>query len=206
MAFFEKFPFIAYDINGTKPNKFRLVTNIFSRVKMLDSIKNETLVYYTYSIQEGDTPEIIASKYYDNPSKHWIILLANDIIDPVYDWPLSYQNFLNFIKDKYGSIQNAQTTVHHYEKIITKTDSITSTVTIEKHEIDANTYANTASSYEVFNLQSGNTVKVDITKKAVDCYEYEHDLNESKRQIRIIDKRYADQIENELVGLITNNA
>ena len=124
MAFFQNFPTFPYDIEGTRPNKYRLATDIFCRVKMLDSIKNQTLVYYYYDIQEGDTPEIIAGKYYDNPNRHWIVLLANDIIDPIYDWPLTYQNFINYVKGKYGSIENAQTTVHHYEKIITKIDSV----------------------------------------------------------------------------------
>ena len=41
----------------------------------------------------GDTPEIIASKYYGDPEKHWIVLLANDIINPFFDFPLNYQEF-----------------------------------------------------------------------------------------------------------------
>ena len=93
MAYFENFSFIGYDISQQKPTQRKIVTDILSRVKVLSSIKDESYVYYLYDIQDGDTPEIIASKYYDNPNRHWIILLANDITDPIYDWPLTYSNF-----------------------------------------------------------------------------------------------------------------
>ena len=85
MAFFQNFPTFPYDIEGTRPNKYRLATDIFCRVKMLDSIKDQTLVYYYYDIQEGETPEMIAHKLYVSPEQHWIILMMNDIIDPYYD-------------------------------------------------------------------------------------------------------------------------
>ena len=161
------------------------------------------IVYYTYSIQNGDTPEILASKYYDNPNRHWIILYANDIVDPVYDWPLSTRDFANFIDAKYGSYANASTGIHHYEKVITKTDSLTQTVTINKHELDYNTYSNLASSTtETINFTNGNAVTIVTTKAAVTYYDYENDLNESKRDIKIIDKSYVAQIENELTALL----
>lgn len=203
MAYFENFSFIGYDISQQKPTQRKIVTDILSRVKVLSSIKDESYVYYLYDIQDGDTPEIIASKYYDNPNRHWIILYANDIVDPVYDWPLSTRDFANFIDAKYGSYANASTGIHHYEKVITKTDSLTQTVTINKHELDYNTYSNLASSTtETINFTNGNAVTIVTTKAAVTYYDYENDLNESKRDIKIIDKSYVAQIENELTALL----
>ena len=206
MAYFENFSFIGYDISQQKPTQRKIVTDILSRVKVLSSIKDESYVYYLYDIQDGDTPEIIASKYYDNPNRHWIILLANDITDPIYDWPLTSDNFETYINSKYGSYAVASTQVHHYEKIITKTDSVTRTVTTRRFQIDANTYAGLASSTtETINLKDGNTVTIVTTKNVVYAYDYENNLNESKRKIRIIDKKYAPQIENELIALLATN-
>lgn len=206
MAYFENFTIVGYNITGDRPVQRRLVTDILSRVKMLSSIKNESLVYYLYDIQDGDTPEILASKYYDNPNRHWLILLANDIIDPIYDWPLSYSNFQNFIKEKYGSFENATTTIHHYEKVITKIDSVTKTVNTHRYIIDANTYASMASTNtQTYNLKDGNTVTITTSKNILYAYEYEDELNESKRKIKIIDKRYANQIEKELTSLLAEN-
>lgn len=206
MSFFENFTLVGYNITGEKPAKNNIVTNILARVKMLESIKNETLVYYLYDVQDGDTPEIIASKYYDNPNRHWVVLLANNIVDPQYDWPLNAINFQEYINSKYGSYAIASTQIHHYEKVITKTDSVTKTITTNKYEIDANTYANMASTdTQTYNLKDGNTVIVVTTKNIVYAYDYENSLNESKRKIRIIDKKYVPQIENELSALLATN-
>jgi hypothetical protein len=205
MAYFEYYPLNFYDLSDSK-NQRKIVANITARTKILDSIKNATYIYYIYDIRDGDTPEILASKYYDNPNKHWLILFANDIVDPIYDWPLSYANFEKFIVNKYGSYTSASTLIHHYEKIITKTDSVTQQVTTNKYEIDLDTYNSLpASNIETINLKSGNTVKIETTKKIVYAYDYELELNESKRTIKIIDKIYSQQIENELIALLTPN-
>jgi hypothetical protein len=203
MAYFEKFPLYFYGLSADKSQQPKVVTNILARTKMIDSIKNSSYVYYTYDVQDGDTPEILASKYYDNPNRHWIILFANDIVDPVYDWPLSTRDFANFIDAKYGSYATASTQIHHYEKIITKTDSLTRTVTVNRYEVDSTTYATIpASTFETFDLKDGNSVTIETTKRIVYAYDYENDLNESKRSIKIIDKAYISQIENELMALL----
>jgi len=48
-------------------------------------------------------------------------------------------------------------------------------------------------------------VKIVTTKNALTYYDYENELNESKRSIKIIDKSYASQIESELLALVTNS-
>ena len=206
MAYFQNFNLIPYDITGELPRKSKIVTNILSRAKMLDSIKDNTFVYYLYDVLDGDTPEIIAAKYYDNPNRHWMILLANDINDPVYDWPLTSDNFANMIITKYGSISNAKSTTHHYEKVITKTDSVTSTITVKRIEIDVDTYNSlSANDTQTINLVDGNSVTIVTTKNAISNYDYELDLNESKRKIRIIDKIYVNKLESELRALLLTN-
>ncbi|NDB61251.1 hypothetical protein EB001_22850 [bacterium] len=39
-------------------------------------------------------------------------------MDPQFDWPLSDINFKKYIIEKYGSVAAAQTSYHHYEKIV----------------------------------------------------------------------------------------
>jgi hypothetical protein len=199
MLYFNTLPRTFYDLSGNQTLKPIVVANILARMKIREAIKNSTLIYYTYNIKETDTPEIIADKYYDDPNRHWIVLFANDIVDPQYDWPMSYSVFEKFIIAKYGSLETAKTTNHHYNKIITKLDSFTGFVTVTKYEIDAGTYASLpATSNEVINLTGGGTVTITTTKEAISQYSYEESLNESKRVIKIIDKSYAVQIENEM--------
>jgi hypothetical protein len=60
-------------------------------------------LYYTYDIQEGDTPEIIAHKYYGDSYRYWIVLFANELLDPQWDWPMTYKMFEQYLADKYPS-------------------------------------------------------------------------------------------------------
>ena len=87
--FFDKFPRISYDIEGKRLTTYQSVTNIFFRVRVIREILGNISAYYEYLIKDDDTPEILADKVYNNPEAHWIIIMANNIVDPQYDWPLN---------------------------------------------------------------------------------------------------------------------
>ena len=134
--FFDKFPKISYNISGTKPANYQLVANIFFRFGFLRSIINNISAYEEYTVTDGDTPEIVASKYYGNPEAYWLVLYANNIYDPQYGWPLSQQNFVKFIETKYGSVANAQSQIHHYEKVIGRQVENSDEYLFQKIEVD----------------------------------------------------------------------
>ncbi len=199
MQLFRQFPKIFYTlVPGQAPV---VVTNIMARVKVRQKVLSTAVKTYPYQIKETDTPDIIAAKYYDDPNRFWLVLAANDICDPYYDWPLPYDVFQKFIVGKYGSIQAAQTTTHHYEKWINKVDSASRQSTTEILQIDQATYdALPVSQVSTLNLQNGKAVTITITKNLVPVWDYEYNLNEAKRNIRIIDKAYIGQIEAELIA------
>lgn len=68
-----------------------------------DAVKHSTY-YYLYDVVDGETPEDVANKFYDDPTKHWIVLMANEMVDPQYDWTLSTNNFQKYINNKYSSL------------------------------------------------------------------------------------------------------
>lgn len=125
-SFYDIFPKIKYDINNNRlrPN-YDEVTNIFQRLAVVKETVNNLSSYIVYDIEEGDTPEILAEKFYRDPGGAWLILLANDIFDPQFDWPLDYSTFTQYIIRKYGSVEAALTTPHHYEKVITRRNTRT---------------------------------------------------------------------------------
>jgi len=92
-----------------------------------------------YTIKDGETPEILAEQAYNDPELYWIITYANGIIDPQYDWPLDTRSFDKFIVGKYGSLANAKTTIHHYEMVIEREESLSGTTTQYRYEINYNT-------------------------------------------------------------------
>ena len=134
--FLDKFPKIPYNISGTKPANYNLVTNIFFRFSFLRDIINNASAYEEYTIRDGDTPEIVAHKYYGDSEAYWLILYANDIYDPQYDWPLTQQNFNNYIETKYGSVANSQAQMHHYEKVVGRQVENSDEFLFNTYEID----------------------------------------------------------------------
>ena len=61
MKYFQQFPTIKVtDYNGNFVN----VTNIMERTEIIPTVLNNALVFYSYNIKDGDTPDIIAQKYY----------------------------------------------------------------------------------------------------------------------------------------------
>lgn len=204
-GFFTNFPKVYYDLLGIEPVSPIVVTNILPRIRMLTSIRLNSYVYYSYDIKDTDTPEIIADKYYGDPNRNWIVLMANDIIDPYYDWPLRLETFAAYVEGKYGSIAASEVTINAYQKTISTLDSSTGLTTDKTYSIDQTTYnALPTTSFQVLNLQKGGTVSITITKSILYAFDYEDQINEAKRNIAIIDKVYVPQLEKELKALLTN--
>ncbi len=57
----------------------RVFTNLLARASIIPDVLKNPLVYYSYDIQEGDTPETIAYKYYGDSYRYWIVLFANEL-------------------------------------------------------------------------------------------------------------------------------
>ena len=74
--YFSKFPFILYDSIGNFD--FKVVTNLLRRVALRANLREDTLVFDTYDVRDGETPEILAHKLYGDSELHWIILLVNN--------------------------------------------------------------------------------------------------------------------------------
>ena len=102
----------------------RTVQNPLVRFKLLDVLKNRTALYYTHDITRRTIPvEFIANRYYGDSTLDWVIYIVNDIIDPQYDLPLDYQQFVAFVRSKYNSVESSLNTIHHYEHIYPNTIS-----------------------------------------------------------------------------------
>lgn len=198
MKYFDTLPkIIQYDNKGIG----RVFTNLLARASVIPELLKNPAIYYRYDIQEGDTPEIIAHKYYGDSYRYWIVLLANEILDPQWEWPMSGQVFQNYITAKYPDF-NVYSTTHHYEKTLTQYDFGTNTTTTNTVEIDEDTYISLEETTKTFSLPTGD-VSVTVSKTAVNYYDYEEKLNESKRNINILNSNYVNQLETELSKLMS---
>jgi len=223
MKYFESFPSIAYTFDKNTVD-IQSVTNIFARNAFLREIKDNVNLSYEYSIQDSDTPEIIAFKEYGDAYRSWIILLFSNIINPFYDWPLKNDALNAYIVNKYGqTLDQAMNTINHYEKVITKTQiyqgiiigkSVETTLTGE-YDYNFTTGALTSASLptvpDTSLVISGEniefptyTLNIVTTVKAVSNWQTEVDINESKRNIKILSAEYVQIIEKQFKELMNN--
>ena len=182
--FFQHYPQIDYNITGTAPPKFRTAINIMTRAKLRNVIMNDVVQYFPYSIPESERPDITSFKVYGDVKFTWLIFLINDIHDPIYDWPLATRDLVNFIKDKYGTINAAKDTIHHYEQIVrarVEATGTTDAIPVAKIEVDETTYNALAAA----------------DRDIIYSYNWELDRNESKRDIKLIDAMYVGDILSE---------
>jgi len=176
--YFKSFPKIPYDSYGNYD--FKIVTNLLRRIAIRAKIKANTMIYDTYDVKNGETPESIAYKLYGDASLHWVILMVNDITDRYHQWPLGYSQFLNFINDKYDDT----TGIHHYEI--------------------AQSSGNTNTKIEVYNNSALYTGDADFyaSATAITNYEYEESLQDEIRKIRLLDPRYVERFVDEFKNLM----
>lgn len=107
--YFTKFPYTFYTLDNLAT--VQLVKNILIRFTLAEDVKNNYSLYDEYDIRDGDTPELVADFFYNDPQLHWIILHTNNIIDPRFEWPLSTNNLVRYCEGKYENIY----ATHHYE-------------------------------------------------------------------------------------------
>lgn len=177
MFYFKPFPTIEYRM----PNETRTVsaTNIMKRFTVANMLRNSTVTYDEYYIEDGERADVIAYQYYGDQTLDWLIFLCNEIHDPYFEWPLSYEQFNSYIRQKYGSVSTAQTTNHHYEQILSVNEVI--------------------DDYGVKRIRPNKSVTVDYTtyttlvaseRKAVSVFDHEFELNEKRKHIYLLDLNY----------------
>jgi hypothetical protein len=209
--YFSYFPKTYYSLDESPSLDY--VTNIMAKFTFEESFKNNSVVYYEYAVSDGETPEMLAHKLYGSSEKHWIIMSMNDIMNPVTDWPLDTISFNKYINKKYEPYANtangftglqwANQNIHSYYKVETITDVLTGEKTENVITIDPYTFANTTtySAANTYTLKDGTTIEINTTRDAKTYYEYEEELNESKRIIKILKPEFVNAVEDEFKSL-----
>lgn len=91
--YFQDFPVIQYE--GRK------VRDITRRSTFLKVVSNNPYLYYSYTVTDGERAEDVALSYYGSVDYIWLVYMANNIIDPYYEWPMDAQTFNDYLVAKY---------------------------------------------------------------------------------------------------------
>ena len=174
--YFDNFPVIRY---GSTDGTIKNVTNLLRRVAVRSKVKTNSSLFDTYDVKNGETPEIIADKLYDDPKLHWIVMLFNNGTDRYHDWPMSEQQFSTYLNEKYSNPDG----IHHYE-ISQESGDTTQKIEVYDPELissDADAYTSATA----------------ITNR-----EFEEAEQDKKRKIRLLDPNFVDKFVDEFKVLM----
>ena len=163
--YFQNFPVIYY--------KGKDVTNLLRRVGVRTKAKTNMVMFETYDVKEGETPEMIADKLYGDSTLHWVVLIVNNIVDRYHEWPMAGNQFLDYVNEKYSN----PSATHHYE--IAQSSGDTSVK---------------------INIGTDNTDYPTAT--AITNFEFEQTDQDNKRKIRLLDPRFIDDFVSEFKDLM----
>ncbi len=220
MKYFSNFPSINYSLDDNDL-EFKLIKNPLTRVRFVREILQNVKIFYEYDFSDSDSPEIIAHKLYEDPNRYWMVMFSNDLIDPYYDVPLKDADLDSLLVHKYGSVANAQSQIHHYERrtnIVTNKDGNISeneyVTELQQYSYDfdtglvientlptiSNPVSISSESTEVAN--DGITITKTVKDYAISNYDYELNLNEDKRKIKLVRSELVSEIETQFKSLL----
>lgn len=174
MDWFVNYPVVEYD--------GRLTRDVTLRAGLARDVIARLGVFYPYRIKDWERPDTIAFDYYGDSKFAWLVYLSNQVVDPYFDWPMTDWDFNLYLKDKYGSVETAMATTHHYERE------------------DGRGVWMTPETYAHLTPEQRPLYVVEV-----DCYDWENSLNEGKKNIQLLSRRYAQQAAAELATVLSGD-
>ena len=192
--YFSLIPDIKYD---QKPisypfseSDFVIAKNFFRRYQANPDIFEYSTYYKKYTVEEGERLENVAQKAYGNAFYDWVVILINNIVDPLFAFPLDSYTLRQVVEEKYGSTE-AYSGIHHYETKQVITDQVVDRIPVvaldEGLVVDENFYNSTFTYWngDQYLTVAGNTVSTPVSN-----YDHEVSENEKKREIFILRQAY----------------
>ena len=178
MAYFSRFPLMAYDVKGDR--NFKLLPNILKRVKLRSGLRSGSFLFDNYDVKDGERPEAVAFKWFGDARYHWIILMTNNVTDRYYQWPLTQPQFQEHLTDKYGAGNEDAT--HHFEKTTDSGKTSSSGPNDYSHLVECN--------------------EDDENPAIITNRQYEQRKQDGYRSIKLLDTQYLNTFIEEFENLI----
>ena len=201
-SYFDQFPTIQY---GKK-----VATNITVRRAFRETMFERYNSYYPYKIKEGERPDMIAYNYYGDSDLVWLVFLANNIIDPYYDWPLTEKQLQRQAIAKYGSIAEADDLLSPAYYNVSDPDvsgvSYRASSDSYKQTYDGDIYGKESATGPKGNWKNYSYTNIDDASvsnvQGVTNWQQMREDNEAKREISLLDKKFLQLAKKELKTLL----
>ena len=194
--YFRKLPDFEYvsRLPDAKISDYITVKNIFKKNELSKDIIDDATVFTEYQIKGDDRPDNVAFEIYNDSTLDWLILLCNNIVNIQTEWPLLQNDLDRFLLDKYGTYEELNA-VHHYE---TKEIKDSNGVVIVPQGLHV------ASDYSITYWDSttrGYVAETDVPEPVTN-YQYEMDIENGKRNIRILKGIYLGIVRDDMDELM----
>ena len=188
--FFQYVPDFEYisRLPGASLGQYITVKNIFRRAKINPVIFNNLTNFTKYKIIGDERPDQVAYKIYCSQYYDWLVMLSNNMIDPINEWPMSQQAFSNYMTQKYSNEGNFNA-VHHYE---TKRIKDTSGRTMLPGGLTV------PSDFTFEYLDTGTNLNKTDVITSVSNYEYEERIQLQRRNIFLLKPRFINMAISDL--------
>tara|TARA_S200000501_G_scaffold372710_1_gene418355 strand:- start:41 stop:655 length:615 start_codon:yes stop_codon:yes gene_type:complete len=169
----KKLPDIYYNISSKALDPdFLVVKNIWRRAQILIEYKSQITIFTEDIVRDGERPEDMAVRLYDNPFYNWTLLIINDITDYYAQWPRSVTQLQDFTNQKYA---NAQATKHY---VTTEVKDANNNIIVPAGKI-------VPQNFQVVYYNGTNTVTSNPVV-SISNAQYETEQNALKQRIQVI--------------------
>ena len=194
MNYFDLFPNVELpSFSDRRRSSFDYITikNLFKRGRVRDDIFGNVIAFSKYLVLDGERPDSVAKKIYEDENLDWVVLLSNNIINVQDEWPMGQFDFQRYLDNKYSKDQLSE--IHHYETNEIRNEN------------------------GVLLLQGGLIVDADFTfkysldgtlqtvnsLKSISNLTYEIERNDAKRTINVLRKEYVSIIIDDMREIMT---
>ena len=173
-------------INERKSNNdYLTVKNLFRRAIIREDLFTDFMAFTKYKIVGDERPDTIAYKVYGDEDLDWVILASNNIINVRDEWPLTQNDFHNYLMEKYGS-ESELDKIKHYETKEIKDSK--GKVFVPKGKI-------VDSTFKASFLDSGTNLLIEVSPiEGISYRTYEERLQNDKRNINILESKYLSMV------------
>tara|TARA_B100000927_G_scaffold74288_1_gene59185 strand:+ start:134 stop:790 length:657 start_codon:yes stop_codon:yes gene_type:complete len=194
MNYFDLFPNVELpSFSDRRRSSFDYITikNLFKRGRVRDDIFGNVIAFSKYLVLDGERPDSVAKKIYEDENLDWVVLLSNNIINVQDEWPMGQYDFQRYLDNKYSKDQLSE--IHHYETneirnengiLLLQGGLIVDADFTFKYSLDGT-------------LQTVNSVK------SISNLNYEIERNDAKRTINVLRKEYVSIIIDDMREIMT---
>ena len=203
--FFSLVPDIEYDVKPIKfpytKSDYITAKNFFRRFEINEDIFSYTATFNKYAILNDETPDQLAEKTYGDPFLDWVILMTNNVINPLFDWPRSDNAVRKYCEKTY--IDPYSEILYYKTREIKSGTSMTTDLTgknIKINALDAGVKVDEEFYNTPFSFFDGTQVITMAGSEVCDpvnAYQHEMEENEKKREIYLLKGRFVTRFVKE---------